>query len=462
MLAAEDLDTPATLRGHGRGRLRPRHRRLHGLLDRAPIRSRSPTGISRFLAIESCGQCTPCKQDGLEVADQLDQLRRGETSDDAIERIMPLLAARARGARAATSPASTSGSCRASSAASPDVAVAHATDQVASEPVLIAPIIDIDDDGVVHIDEDHRTKQPDWEHGDSWNGQSPADRLRRVGHHQLTTMGERAAETDPTAPPTTPIAVGRLRGMSGQAAIRLAGLTKQYPGRRPPAVDHLDLEIPAGEIVALVGPSGCGKTTTLKMINRLIEPTEGTIEIDGRPVDELPGPRAPTGHRLRHPAHRPVPPQDHRGQHRHRPQAARLGPRTASRSACTSSPTSSASSARCSSRYPGALSGGQQQRVGVARALAADPPILLMDEPYSAVDPIVRARSQDELLDLQRRVNKTIVLVTHDVDEAHQARRPGGHHGRRRRPRPGGAAGRDPRRRRRRTSWPTSSATSGV
>ena len=205
--------------------------------------------------------------------------------------------------------------------------------------------------------------------------------------------------------------------MSGPAAIRLSGLTKRFPGAATPAVDHLDLVIPAGEIVALVGPSGCGKTTTLKMINRLIEPTEGEIEIDGRPVRELPV------HELR------------RGIGYVIQQTGLFPHRTVGANIATVPKLLGWDKGRIQDRveeladlaglersmldrYPNELSGGQQQRVGVARALAADPPILLMDEPYSAVDPIVRARLQDELLDLQRRVNKTIVLVTHDVDEA--------------------------------------------
>ena len=205
--------------------------------------------------------------------------------------------------------------------------------------------------------------------------------------------------------------------MSGQAAIRLAGLTKRYPGAERPAVDALDLEMPAGEIVALVGPSGCGKTTTLKMINRLIEPTEGTIEIDGTPVGDLPV------HELRRGIGYVI---QHTGLFPHKTVGANIGtvPRLLgwdkARIAERVDELGELVGLEPSMlrRYPGALSGGQQQRVGVARALAADPPILLMDEPYSAVDPIVRARLQDELLDLQQRVQKTIVLVTHDVDEA--------------------------------------------
>lgn len=205
--------------------------------------------------------------------------------------------------------------------------------------------------------------------------------------------------------------------MARPVAIRLAGLTKRYPGASSPAVDHLDLEIPTGEIVALVGPSGCGKTTTLKMINRLIEPTEGTIEIDGRPVDQLPV------HELRRGIGFVI---QHTGLFPHKTIAAniatvprllgwdkaRIGARVDELSALVGLDPDMLR------RYPAELSGGQQQRVGVARALAADPPILLMDEPYSAVDPIVRAHLQDELLELQARVGKTIVLVTHDVDEA--------------------------------------------
>lgn len=174
VLAAEDLDTPASYEamdaaGSGLG--------TGGFMvfttDTDPVAVAH--GVSRFLAIESCGQCTPCKQDGLEVADQLDQLRRGDTSADAIERIMPLLARVPEGARCDLARqherivSSILGRFS-------DVSVAHATAGIESSTVLIAPIVDIDEDGVVQLDEEHRTKQPDWEHGDSWNGQSPADR----------------------------------------------------------------------------------------------------------------------------------------------------------------------------------------------------------------------------------------------------------------------------------------------
>jgi osmoprotectant transport system ATP-binding protein len=200
-------------------------------------------------------------------------------------------------------------------------------------------------------------------------------------------------------------------------AIRLDHLTKQYPGSPRPAVDGLDLTIPRGELVALVGPSGCGKTTTLKMINRLIEPSGGTVWLDGVDARTLPA------HELR------------RGIGYVIQQAGLFPHRKVGDNIATVPKLLGWDKARTRARvdeladllgldrdllkrYPSALSGGQQQRVGVARALAADPPVLLMDEPYSAVDPIVRARLQDELLDLQRRVHKTIVLVTHDIDEA--------------------------------------------
>jgi osmoprotectant transport system ATP-binding protein len=199
--------------------------------------------------------------------------------------------------------------------------------------------------------------------------------------------------------------------------IRLEQLTKRYPGAARPAVDGLDLDIPDGELVALVGPSGCGKTTTLKMINRLVEPTTGTVWLDGTDARTL------ADHELRRGIGYVI---QQAGLFPHRTVAdnistvprllgwdrARVGDRVAELAELLGLDTD------LLRRYPSALSGGQQQRVGVARALAADPPVLLMDEPYSAVDPIVRARLQDELLSLQRRVRKTIVLVTHDIDEA--------------------------------------------
>ncbi|HEX5613843.1 MAG TPA: ATP-binding cassette domain-containing protein [Acidimicrobiia bacterium] len=200
-------------------------------------------------------------------------------------------------------------------------------------------------------------------------------------------------------------------------AIRLVGVSKQFPGSSRPAVGDLSLEIPAGGLVALVGPSGCGKTTTLKMINRLIEPTSGAIEIGGVDARSVPAPelRRGIGYVIQQ-----------IGLFPHRTIEANIGtvPRLLGwdkarvRARVDELVDIVGLDPQVLRRYPSELSGGQQQRVGVARALAADPPVLLMDEPYSAVDPIVRAHLQDELLGLQRRLHKTIVLVTHDIDEA--------------------------------------------
>ena len=203
----------------------------------------------------------------------------------------------------------------------------------------------------------------------------------------------------------------------GTAAIRLDNVSKMFDSTSAPAVSSLSLDIEEGSIVALIGPSGCGKTTTLRMVNRLIEPTSGRIEIRGediaqRPVAEL---RREIGYVIQQVGLFP-----------HQTIAANIAtvpkmlgwdkPQIASRIAELADLVGLEPSLL--DRYPDELSGGQQQRVGVARALAADPPVLLMDEPFGAVDPIVRARLQDELLDLQARVAKTIVIVTHDIDEA--------------------------------------------
>jgi osmoprotectant transport system ATP-binding protein len=198
--------------------------------------------------------------------------------------------------------------------------------------------------------------------------------------------------------------------------ITFEGVTKRYPGGTV-AVDSLDLQIPDGKTMVLVGPSGCGKTTTLRMINRLVEPSEGHISIDGRDIakSEPAALRRGIGYVIQQTGlfpHRTI--EDNiatvpllngwrkpraRGRARELMELVGLDPGMAQ-------------------RYPYQLSGGQQQRVGVARALAADPPVLLMDEPFSAVDPIVRATLQDELIRLQAELHKTVVLVTHDVEEA--------------------------------------------
>ncbi len=208
-----------------------------------------------------------------------------------------------------------------------------------------------------------------------------------------------------------------MSASSGPVAIKLDAVSKSFPGAATPAVTALDLEIPEGEIVALVGPSGCGKTTTLKMINRLIEPTSGSVEVLGKPQDAVPAYelRRSIGYVIQQVGL--FPHQTIRRNVGTVPEL--LGWESAEiRRRVEELVELVGLDASTLDRYPTELSGGQRQRVGVARALAADPPILLMDEPYSAVDPIVRERLQDDLLDLQSKVSKTIVLVTHDVDEA--------------------------------------------
>jgi osmoprotectant transport system ATP-binding protein len=204
----------------------------------------------------------------------------------------------------------------------------------------------------------------------------------------------------------------------GGARILLDGVTKRYDARSAPAVDNITLEIPAGEIVMLVGPSGCGKTTTMKMINRLIEPSSGRIligedDVNRRDADEL---RRHIGYVIQG-----------AGLFPHLtvgdniaivPRLLKWDKKWIARAVDELLDLVSLDPGQYRDRYPRELSGGQQQRVGVARALAADPPVLLMDEPFGAVDPITRQRLQDELLRLQEELRKTIVFVTHDFDEA--------------------------------------------
>lgn len=200
--------------------------------------------------------------------------------------------------------------------------------------------------------------------------------------------------------------------------IVLDGVTKRYPGQKAAAVDNVSMTFPAGQIVMLVGPSGCGKTTTMKMINRLIEPTGGRITIGDEDVthkdpDNL---RRHIGYVIQGAGLFPhmtvgdnialVPRLLKWDKDRTRARVDELLDLV------------NLDSSLYRNRYPRELSGGQQQRVGVARALAADPPVLLMDEPFGAVDPITRQRLQDELLRLQDELKKTIVFVTHDFDEA--------------------------------------------
>jgi osmoprotectant transport system ATP-binding protein len=201
------------------------------------------------------------------------------------------------------------------------------------------------------------------------------------------------------------------------SAIRLTGVEKRFPQAPIPAVTDLDLDIPEGRLVVFVGPSGCGKTTTLKMINRLIEPTAGEIHVLGTEIRSVNKPqlRRQIGYVIQQIGlfpHKTIADNIATVPKLLKWERARVRDRVAELVELVGLDPSMLK------RYPSELSGGQQQRVGVARALAADPPILLMDEPYSAVDPIVRGRLQDELLALQQRLQKTIVLVTHDIDEA--------------------------------------------
>jgi osmoprotectant transport system ATP-binding protein len=198
--------------------------------------------------------------------------------------------------------------------------------------------------------------------------------------------------------------------------ISFEGVTKRYPGGTV-AVDHLDLEIAAGKTMVLVGPSGCGKTTSLRMINRMVEPTEGRILLDGHDIRQA----APAA--LRRGIGYVI---QQSGLFPHRTVEDNIAtvplltgwPKGKARARARELMDLVGLDQAMARRYPHQLSGGQQQRVGVARALAADPPVLLMDEPFSAVDPIVRASLQDELLRIQADLHKTIVLVTHDVEEA--------------------------------------------
>ncbi|MFC0624693.1 ABC transporter ATP-binding protein [Kribbella deserti] len=198
--------------------------------------------------------------------------------------------------------------------------------------------------------------------------------------------------------------------------IEFDQVTKRYPGGTV-AVDDLSLRIPSNEITVFVGPSGCGKTTSLRMINRTIERSSGVISIDGEDIND----RDPVT--LRRGIGYVI---QHAGLFPHRTVADNIATvpkllgwdKRKARATAMELIERVGLDPKLADRYPAQLSGGQQQRVGVARALAADPLIMLMDEPFSAVDPIVRHQLQEELLRLQRDIGKTIVFVTHDIDEA--------------------------------------------
>jgi osmoprotectant transport system ATP-binding protein len=199
--------------------------------------------------------------------------------------------------------------------------------------------------------------------------------------------------------------------------IRLQGVGKTYPGGTV-AVRELDLDVPRGELVTLVGPSGCGKSTTLKMINRLIEPTTGRIELDGEDVTHI-NPvklRQRIGYVIQQIGL--FPHQTVRANVATLPRLLGWDRKKTNARVDELLDTMGLDPAQFASRYPAQLSGGQRQRVGVARALAADPDVLLMDEPFGAVDPVVRTRLQDQFLAIQADLAKTVVLVTHDIEEA--------------------------------------------
>jgi osmoprotectant transport system ATP-binding protein len=204
---------------------------------------------------------------------------------------------------------------------------------------------------------------------------------------------------------------------TGASPVRYAGATKRYPGSAKAAVDDLTLEVPAGEICVLVGPSGCGKTTAMRMVNRTVEMSAGDILIGERSVrDRNPAQlRREIGYVIQQ-----------IGLFPHRTIAENIAAvpqllgwkkeRAAARGAELLALVGL--DPELAERYPTQLSGGQQQRVGVARALAADPLVMLMDEPFGAIDPINRERLQNEFLRLQAEIGKTVLFVTHDIDEA--------------------------------------------
>jgi osmoprotectant transport system ATP-binding protein len=207
------------------------------------------------------------------------------------------------------------------------------------------------------------------------------------------------------------------RGGQG-VAVEFRHVTKAYAPSGPPAVDDLSLEVPAGCVCVLVGPSGCGKTTTLRLVNRLVEPSSGQVIVDGRDIATVDPVRLRRGigyviqqvglfPHLTVAENVVVVPEllgwgAGRAEARSRELLRLVG----------------LDPERYARRYPHELSGGERQRVGVARALAADPPLLLMDEPFGAVDPLVRERLQNEFLRLQADLGKTVLFVTHDIDEA--------------------------------------------
>jgi len=209
-----------------------------------------------------------------------------------------------------------------------------------------------------------------------------------------------------------------LAAQQGGVDIVLDHITKQYPGQQTPAVEDFSMRVEPGELIMFVGPSGCGKTTTMKMINRIIEPTSGSIRINGDDVLSLDGNelRRHIGYVIQQIGLFP---------HFTIAENIAIVPKLLGWSKARIAErvdellrTVQLDPGTFAHRYPRQLSGGQQQRVGVARALAADPPVMLMDEPFGATDPITREKLQAEFLRLQADIGKTIIFVTHDFEEA--------------------------------------------
>ncbi len=200
--------------------------------------------------------------------------------------------------------------------------------------------------------------------------------------------------------------------------IRLENVAKLFPGQRTPAVAGLTLHVAAGETCVLIGPSGCGKTTTMKMINRLIEPTSGRIEVDGRDVSHVDPVRLrrSMGYVIQQVGL--FPHLTIAGNVATVPKLLGWSPARVRLRVDEMLTLVGMDPAVYRERFPRELSGGQRQRVGVARALAGDPPVMLMDEPFGAIDPITRVRLQNEFLRILRSIRKTVIFVTHDVDEA--------------------------------------------
>jgi osmoprotectant transport system ATP-binding protein len=243
--------------------------------------------------------------------------------------------------------------------------------------------------------------------------------MRTLGERPVWVLGGKLAPSPAQGSSVTSPDTAQSEGPSASPAepLEFRAATKRYAGATEPAVDELSLEVPAGDICVLVGPSGCGKTTAMRMVNRMIDITEGDILLGGRSVrDRQPSAlRRDIGYVIQ--------------------QVGLFPHRTIAQNIATVPELLGWDRARredrvkelldltgldqeLGSRYPAQLSGGQRQRVGVARALAVDPPVMLMDEPFGAIDPINRERLQNEFLRLQERVRKTIVFVTHDIDEA--------------------------------------------